>query len=177
MRRASIIATVFFLLAPAGPSLAQGSGPRSTPAAVATQFCVSCHNEKTKAGDLVLEGAPLAVRVFVCSGFGVLSAAAVDSRLMDAVKARNVAAQKLLKAGMPVNGPDADGMTALHWAVRQDDEAMVGLLIGAGARDGRRSTSRAACRPPAAAARVAVAAGRRLNRARCARRHWLSCGN
>jgi hypothetical protein len=27
---------------------------------VARQFCVNCHNEKTKSGDLVLEGAPLA---------------------------------------------------------------------------------------------------------------------
>jgi hypothetical protein len=65
MRCALLIATASFLLAPAGPAFAQGSGgagsgPRPSPAAVAKQFCVSCHNEKTKAGDLVLEGAPLA---------------------------------------------------------------------------------------------------------------------
>ena len=73
--------------------------------------------------------------MFVCSVFAIQSAAAVDSRLMDAVKASNVAAvQKLLKAGVAVNEQEADGMTALHWAVRQDDEAMVRVLIGAGAK-------------------------------------------
>ena len=90
-----------------------------------------------------LPGSPFSVRVlsavvgslFVCSVFVVLSAAGVDSRLIEAVKASDAAAvQKLLRAGVPVNEPEADGMTALHWAVRQDDEAMVRSLMSAGAK-------------------------------------------
>ena len=34
---------------------------------------------------------------------------------------------------MPVNAPEADGTTALHWVVRADDVEMVRLLLGAGA--------------------------------------------
>src|SRR5688572_8790161 len=60
MRCALILATLSFQAFPGEPAFAQGSGPGSAPAAVAKQFCVSCHNEKTKAGDLVLDGAPLA---------------------------------------------------------------------------------------------------------------------
>jgi len=85
-----------------------------------------------------LPGARFSVRVlgsvlgsvFVCSVF----AAPADSRLVDAVKAGNAAAvQKLLAARAPVNEPEADGMTALHWAVRQDNEALVRQLLRAGA--------------------------------------------
>jgi ankyrin repeat protein len=64
----------------------------------------------------------------------VLAAAPGDLRLVDAVKAGNAAAvQKLLAARAPVNEPEADGMTALHWAVRQDSEALVRQLLRAGA--------------------------------------------
>jgi ankyrin repeat protein len=95
----------------------------------------------------VLPGSPFSVRVrvlrsvlgsvlgsvFACS-FWVLLAAGGDARLIAAVKSGDAAAaQKLLKAGVPVNEQEADGMTALHWAARQDDEAMVRSLIGAGA--------------------------------------------
>src|SRR5687768_6326520 len=59
MRCALILATLSFQAFPGEPAFAQGSGPGSAPAAVARQFCVNCHNEKTKSGDLVLEGAPL----------------------------------------------------------------------------------------------------------------------
>ena len=73
--------------------------------------------------------------MFVCSVFGVLSAAAADSRLMDAVKSGNVAAvQQVLRAGAMVNEPEPDGMTALHWAVRRDDESVVRMLLAAGAK-------------------------------------------
>ena len=81
-------------------------------------------------------GALFMCSVFVGSGFvsGVLSAAGADSRLIDAVKSGNAAAvQKLLRAGTSVNEPEADGMTALHWAVRQDEEPLVRMLLGAGA--------------------------------------------
>ena len=80
--------------------------------------------------------AAIPASLFVCSVFAVLSAAGagVDSRLIEAVKANDAAAvQKLLKAGAPVNESEADGMTALHWAVRQDDEALVRSLVSAGA--------------------------------------------
>ena len=64
----------------------------------------------------------------------VLAAAPGDLRLVEAVKAGNAAAvQKLLAARAPVNEPEADGMTALHWAVRQDNEALVRQLLRAGA--------------------------------------------
>jgi ankyrin repeat protein len=65
----------------------------------------------------------------------VLAAAPGDLRLVEAAKAGNSAAvQKLLAARAPVNEPEADGMTALHWAVRQDNEALVRQLLRAGAR-------------------------------------------
>ena len=90
-----------------------------------------------------LPGARFSVRVlgsvltsvFVCSGFWVLSAAAVDSRLVDAVKTGNAAAvQKLLAARASVNEAEADGMTPLHWAVQQDNDALVRQLLRAGAK-------------------------------------------
>lgn len=63
------------------------------------------------------------------------SSASADVRLVEAVKAGNSAAvQKLLAARASVNEPEADGMTALHWAVRQDNEALVRQLLRAGAR-------------------------------------------
>ena len=69
--------------------------------------------------------------VFVCSVF----AAPADIRVVEAVKAGNTAViQKLLAARASVNEPEADGMTALHWAVRQDNETLVRQLIRAGAK-------------------------------------------
>jgi ankyrin repeat protein len=64
-----------------------------------------------------------------------VSGAGSDARLIEAVKSGNAAAvQKLLAARVLVNDPEADGMTALHWAVRQDNEALVRQLIRAGAK-------------------------------------------
>src|SRR5215831_5945803 len=40
----------------------------------------------------------------------------------------------LLQKHVDVNAPQADGTTALHWAVRRDDVEMADLLIRAGAR-------------------------------------------
>ena len=58
-----------------------------------------------------------------------LVGATSDLRLIDAVKAGNIAdAQKLLRTGVPVDAVEADGTTALHWAVRQDSEPLVRLL-------------------------------------------------
>ena len=70
-------------------------------------------------------------------GAGVCRASAPARQrdaLIDAVKAGNRAAVRaLLKQRADVNAAEADGMTALHWAVRGDDLDTVQLLIRAGA--------------------------------------------
>ncbi len=54
--------------------------------------------------------------------------------LVDAVKdGDTTTALALLKQHADVNLPEADGTTALHWAVRQDDRDMADRLIKAGA--------------------------------------------
>lgn len=56
------------------------------------------------------------------------------SKLADAVKdGGRAGAIALLKQHADVNGPEPDGTTALHWAVRQDDREMADRLIKAGA--------------------------------------------
>jgi len=63
-----------------------------------------------------------------------LLAASPDPRLVEAVKAGNrTAVQALLKSHVSVNTPEADGTTALAWAVRNDDTATVRMLLAAGA--------------------------------------------
>jgi len=44
-----------------------------------------------------------------------------------------IAVEKLVAQHADVNAPQADGATALHWAVFQSDKAMLDLLIHAGA--------------------------------------------
>ena len=58
-----------------------------------------------------------------------------DTRLVQAVKGGNAAAATTLlqQKNVDVNAAEADGTTALHWAVRNDDAAMVDRLIKAGA--------------------------------------------
>ncbi len=67
---------------------------------------------------------------------GALSAAAAGTfPLIDA--ARNVDANNvrtLLKQGVDVNAAEADGTTALHWAVQANNLEIANLLIGAGAK-------------------------------------------
>jgi uncharacterized protein len=61
--------------------------------------------------------------------------AAGDLRLIEAVKTGNVeSVRALLKERVDVNAPQADGATALHWAVHRDNLATADLLIRAGAR-------------------------------------------
>ncbi len=68
-----------------------------------------------------------------------LAAAGTDPRLVDAVKAGDrETVRALLKRSVPVNTPDVDGTTALHWAVRADDLETVRLLLRAGAGSRRR---------------------------------------
>src|SRR5215471_10387725 len=56
------------------------------------------------------------------------------SELADAAMQKNTQRVRvLLQQKVDVNIPQADGTTALHWAVRWDDLEMTGLLIRAGA--------------------------------------------
>jgi ankyrin repeat protein len=60
--------------------------------------------------------------------------AAAKSDVADALMAGDkAAARKLLDQHADVNAPQADGATALHWAVFRSDKEMVDLLIRAGA--------------------------------------------
>ena len=66
--------------------------------------------------------------------FLATSLSAADLRLVNAVKNRDKAAvTSLLQQKIDVNSPEADGMTALHWAVRADDLDTADRLIKAGA--------------------------------------------
>jgi uncharacterized protein len=71
--------------------------------------------------------------------FGLLATAATPNAagsgtsLIDAVKAGNRAAVRTLATRTTVNATEADGMTALHWAVRADDLETTQTLIRAGA--------------------------------------------
>ena len=60
--------------------------------------------------------------------------APVEVRLVEAVKnADTPAVRALLKTDVDVNVPEADGTTALHWAVRLDLQPLADILIAAGA--------------------------------------------
>src|SRR6266699_62921 len=64
-----------------------------------------------------------------------LSTAAGDARLADAaMRADRDAVRSLLQQKVDVNAGQADGTTALHWAVRQDDLETAQMLIRAGAK-------------------------------------------
>jgi uncharacterized protein len=59
---------------------------------------------------------------------------AADSRLADAAeKSDHTSIRSLLKQHPDVNAPQADDMTALHWAAHQDDLETARLLLKAGA--------------------------------------------
>src|SRR6185436_5740105 len=61
-------------------------------------------------------------------------AGAADAKLAQAIKAGDKAAvQTLLQQRVDVNAPEADGTTALHWAVRNDDMDLIDRLLRAGA--------------------------------------------
>src|SRR5688572_28574880 len=64
---------------------------------------------------------------------GQVAGAAVAS-LADAVENQDSAAVRaLLEKGANVNAPQADGMTALHWAAYHDEVGTAKLLIAVGA--------------------------------------------
>jgi ankyrin repeat protein len=60
--------------------------------------------------------------------------ASSGSDVADAARARDAAAVKaLLQQGADVNAAQGDGMTALHWAAANGDEALTQMLLSAGA--------------------------------------------
>jgi ankyrin repeat protein len=62
------------------------------------------------------------------------TAAATHAPLADAAEKRDaIAIRSLLSQKVGMNEPQADGMTAVHWAVYHDDAEAVKLLIAAGA--------------------------------------------
>ena len=78
----------------------------------------------------------LAVLVALCAS-AALAGDATDARLVEAVKSGNSdAVRRLVKQPGAVNMPEADGTTALHWAVRADDMTTAQLLLRAGAQAG-----------------------------------------
>src|SRR5437763_7083131 len=95
--------------------------------------------------------------------------AANSSTLVEAVKAGDRAAVRTLLTRSTVNAPEADGMTALHWAVRADDVETAQLLIRAGAnvsaanRYGITPLSLAAMNGNAVIARALLNAGANAN--------------
>src|SRR5262245_22320729 len=64
-----------------------------------------------------------------------MQAAASDARLADAVmRSDHDVVRTLLQQKADVNASQIDGMTALHWAARQNDLETVQMLIKAGAK-------------------------------------------
>ena len=65
----------------------------------------------------------------------MLAAGAVAPPLVEAVKTGDIAAARALVAkGADVNAAEADGTTALHWAVQRNDVDLVSRLLRAGAQ-------------------------------------------
>jgi uncharacterized protein len=116
-------------------------------------------------------------RRYVCFALGLLAsavslmAAGAGTALIDAVRSGNHAAVRTLATRSTVKATEADGMTALHWAVRGDDLDTVQLLLKAGAnvnaanRYGVTPLSLAATNGSAAVARVLLKAGSNPNAA------------
>ena len=76
----------------------------------------------------------LAVFAWAILLFVAGSISAADAVVADAAEDQNVAMiQTLLEQKANVNAPQADGMTALHWAAYHDDVKTVKQLIAAGA--------------------------------------------
>ena len=72
---------------------------------------------------------------FIAAGVPLVGATGAGTRLVDAAKDGDFAAVKALIAQKAdVNVAEADGMTALHWAVRANDLPTVQALIRAGAK-------------------------------------------
>ena len=65
---------------------------------------------------------------------GIATPGVRDPRIADAAENQDMAAVRtLLEQGVDANSAQADGATALHWAVHWDDLATAEVLIGEGA--------------------------------------------
>jgi uncharacterized protein len=85
-------------------------------------------------GDVKRCGPIVFVAFAIFVAFVVTSSAAGQSDAADAaMRGDKAALQKLIAAKADVNAAQADGATALHWAVYKGDKEMVGLLVRAGA--------------------------------------------
>jgi ankyrin repeat protein len=73
------------------------------------------------------------VSVAAACWFGAVALSASPSPLADAVEAKDDAAVRAVIRDADVNAAQADGMTALHWAVYQDDVDTAKRLLTAGA--------------------------------------------
>ncbi|PYR49062.1 MAG: hypothetical protein DMF89_13860 [Acidobacteria bacterium] len=70
-----------------------------------------------------------------CAIAPIATAADTDKRLIDAVRAQDRdLIRALVAAHVDVNASQADGATALHWAIHWADVEAANLLIRAGAR-------------------------------------------
>jgi ankyrin repeat protein/mono/diheme cytochrome c family protein len=70
-----------------------------------------------------------------CAALASAIALTAPASLLDAVKVGDVATVKALLAKQAdVAAAEADGTTALHWAVENDNDALVALLLEAGAK-------------------------------------------
>lgn len=98
-------------------------------------------------------------------------AGAVPAPLADAVERRDADAVHLFMMDADVNAAQVDGMTALHWAARQDDVALAKELIARGAkadaenRYGVTALSLACQNGSAAMVRLLLEAGADVNKA------------
>src|SRR5919108_3300143 len=87
------------------------------------QPCKSCGRRRMDYGRI----ARLSLLIFALAG---TAQAADKAPLADAAEQRNGALiRELLATGADVNAAQVDGMTALHWAVYNDDAATAGLLV------------------------------------------------
>src|SRR5262245_907027 len=76
----------------------------------------------------------MGIGLIVALAFAAPRAASVDTRVADAAMRRDVAAVRaLIRQSADVNGPQGDGMTALHWAAEHGNEELAALLLQAGA--------------------------------------------
>jgi ankyrin repeat protein len=75
------------------------------------------------------------IRLLICAPLAaLLCGSSVDTRVADAAKrADRAAVRALIGQKADINATQADGTTALHWAVHRDDVETAGLLIRAGA--------------------------------------------
>ena len=88
-------------------------------------------NDSTKA-TMGIHSFPLRAITLAAFVLSALTATAAESRVADAAEKQDrTAIRALLKQKTDVNAPQADGMTALHWAAYLDDLETAGALVEA----------------------------------------------